>query len=183
MAIRRARHSPPAAEGYGEEMGEKNGEGEGEEDGEDVDGVDSLGAKVDELKGILERDSFQHEDFDNVVPTGKCGVCIAQGVSPARNGSYGCFICNVRICWHPHCLRDHFALNKGNTARPTAPLVRKQRKPATGQTKNHFTVRKRRRHPRPRLHMVSESDDRLLGHTGVVFNHTGVGEIASSAGM
>jgi hypothetical protein len=123
--------------------GEEEGDGEGEEitgedEGEKEDeeqSDDDVGAKVDELKVIFERDQSNHEDFDNIMPTGKCGVCIAQGASPARNGSYGCFSCNARVCWDPHCLRDHLALNKGNTARPSAPLVRKQRQPAMGRAK------------------------------------------------
>ena len=94
-----------------------------------------VGAKVEELKEMLERS--QHGDFTNIAPTGKCGVCLANGMEnhKARNGSYGCFSCNVRVCWHPDCLRDHLALNRGNRA--GGKMVRKERKPAGGQAKYH----------------------------------------------
>jgi len=73
-----------------------------------------------------------HADFVNIEPKSKCGVC------GERNGSYGCFDCNVRVCWHPTCLRDHLALGKGSKARPSAPMIRKDGKPASGSRKNHF---------------------------------------------
>ena len=61
---------------------------------------------------MLERDQSNHDDFVNIKPSGKCGVCLANGLESykARNGSYGCFSCNVRVCWHPDCLRDHLAI-------------------------------------------------------------------------
>ena len=95
--------------------------------------------QVDKLTEMLERDQTMHEDFGNIIPSGKCGVCIARGEGKPRNGGYGCFSCNVRVCWHPACLRDHLALNRGNRAKPNAPLVRKDRAPASGEAKNHFT--------------------------------------------
>ena len=116
----------------GEEDGEEEGEEEGEEGGEDGEGG-GVAAKLDEVKGLLERSHSQHEEFYNIKPTSTCGVC------RKRNGGYGCFSCNVRICWDPACLRDHLALGKGNTARESQPMVRKDRNPASGSRKNHFT--------------------------------------------
>ena len=114
-----------------------NDEEDEEEDANDDSGDGDVGAKVDELKQLLERDQANHEDFVNIKPTGKCGVCLANGQSAyhARNGSYGCFSCNVRVCWHPVCLRDHLAMMKGNKAK--GDMVRKERAPAVGAIKDH----------------------------------------------
>ena len=131
----------------GEEGGEEDGEQDGEEDGEDggdgeedneagSDDDGGVSVKVEEIKEMLQK--ARHEDFCNVVPTGKCGACIARGEEKPRNAGYSCFSCNVRVCWHPDCLRDHLALNLGNKARESAPLVRKERTPASGERKCHF---------------------------------------------
>ena len=142
VAERVAAAAEQAGEQDGEEEDDENG-GEDDEEGDEEGGEDDeeggegddgggVSAKLDEVKELLERDKSQHEDFVNIEPKSKCGVC------GERNGSYGCFDCNVRVCWHPKCLRDHLALNKGNKARASAPMIRKERKPASGSTKNHF---------------------------------------------
>ena len=121
----------------GSEEGGEEEEGEEEEEEEEDGGEDGGGvsAKVDEIKELLQQS--QHEDFCNIARTGKCGVCIARADGIQRNGSYGCFgKCNVRICWHPDCLRDHLALNRGNKAVGT--MVRHKRAPASGEVKHHF---------------------------------------------
>lgn len=137
--INRARAQAPDEQDDGEEEDDEEGEdGEdgGEEEEEDgADGGGELGEKVDELKEMLERDRSNHDDFCFIFPTGKCGVCLANETTPARNGGYGCFSCNVRVCYHPDCLRDHLALMKGNTTK--REMVRKERKPATGECKSH----------------------------------------------
>ena len=116
----------------GEDDEEGGGDEDGEEGGEDGEGG-GVAAKLDEFKDLLGRSCSQHEEFYNIKPTSTCGVC------RKRNGSYGCFSCNVRICWDPACLRDHLTLGKGNTARESQPMVRKDREPASGSRKNHFT--------------------------------------------
>lgn len=128
---REAADAEDAAQEGSEEGGEEGKEEEEEEDG----GEDSGGVSAKKIKVLLEQS--KHEDFCNIVPTGKCGVCIARADGILRNGSYGCFgKCNVRICWHPGCLRDHLALNRGNKAVGT--MVRKERAPASGEAKHHF---------------------------------------------
>jgi hypothetical protein len=90
----------------------------------------------------------QHEDFCNIVPTGKCGVCIARADGIQRNGSYGCFgKCNVRVCWNLECLRDHLAFNRGNIAVGT--MVRKERAPASGDAKKRQNHRPPQEEPAP----------------------------------
>ena len=134
-----AREQGAAAQEDDDEGGEEEEEEEVEEEGAGDDGGDgNVGAKVDELKQMLERDQSNHDDFVNIKPSGKCGVCLANGLSAqkARNGSYGCFSCNMRVCWHPDCLRDHLAMMRGNKAK--GAMVRKERAPAAGGSKNHF---------------------------------------------
>ena len=63
-------------------------------------------------------------------------VGIYNGVGKARNGSYGCFTCNVRVCWHPDCLRDHLTRKRGKEAK--GEMKREERKPASGESKSHF---------------------------------------------
>ena len=125
-----AREQAAAEQGDDDEGGEDD-EGDGEDDVDDRD----VGAKVDEIKEMLEGG---HEDFVNIKPTGKCGVCLYNGVVShmARNGSYGCFTCNVRVCWHPDCLRDHLTRKRGKEAK--GEMKREERKPASGESKSHF---------------------------------------------
>ena len=68
-ALVSAREQGAAEQDDDDEVGEEEEE---EEDAGDDGGDGDVGAKVDELKHMLERDQSNHDDFVNIKPTGKC---------------------------------------------------------------------------------------------------------------